>query len=261
MRLLGKTAIVTGSSRGIGRAIALAFAREGAAVTVTARTQHEVVETAETIKKAGGKALALITDVGVEEQVHELIRRTVETFGRLDIMVNNAAFFYPVEFAQVSFQEWHRLLEVNFYGVVYGCHAAARVMIKQGEGGRIINISSVVGSQVGSFRSSHYNTCKGAINQLTRSLAAELAQHDILVNGIAPGFISTSPEMGSTGVRDEETQWFKDIYLHPERPRLPLGRVGQPEEVAEAAVFLASPACSYLTGQIIVVDGGVSITL
>jgi NAD(P)-dependent dehydrogenase (short-subunit alcohol dehydrogenase family) len=261
MHLEGKTAIVTGSGQGIGQAMALAFAREGATVTINARTERNVIETVEMVRGQGGRALAVPGDVSDEQTIHELVHRTVETFGRLDIMVNNAAIFYPVEFDRTSFAEWHRLLEINFYGVVYGCRAAIRAMIEQGEGGRIINISSIIGSQVGSFHSSHYNTAKGAMEQLTRSLAAEFGRAGILVNAIAPGFINTSPEMGSTGVRDEETQWFKDIYLHPDRPRLPLERAGQPEEVAEVAVFLASPASSYITGQIIYVDGGVSITV
>jgi 3-oxoacyl-[acyl-carrier protein] reductase len=261
MHLQGKTAIVTGSGQGIGQAIALAFAREGAAVTVNARREHTVAETVALIEERDGRALAVPGDVSEQQVVNRLVERTLETFGRLDIMVNNAAVFYPVEFDRISFDEWHRLLEINLYAVVYGCQAAIQAMLKQGTGGHIINISSVVGSQVGSFQSSHYNTAKGAMEQLTRSLAAEFGRAGILVNAIAPGFINTSPEMGSTGVRDEETQWFKDIYLHPDRPRLPLGRVGQPEEVAQVAVFLASPASSYITGQIIYVDGGVSITL
>ena len=261
MQLEGKTAIVTGSGQGIGQAIAVAFAREGASVTVNARREHTIKETVAMIERRGGRALAVPGDVSDQQVVSRLVDRTLETFGRLDILVNNAAIFYPVEFDRTSFAEWHRLLEINFYGVVYGCHAAVQTMIKQGEGGRIINISSIVGCQVGSLQSSHYNTAKGAMDQLTRSLAAEFGRAGILVNAIAPGFINTSPEMGSTGVRDEETQWFKDIYLHPDRPRLPLGRAGQPEEVAEVAVFLASPASSYITGQIIYVDGGVSITL
>lgn len=256
MRLQDKVAIVTGAGRGIGRSIAETFAHEGAAVVVASRTLAEVEAVAEQINAAGGKALAVVADVGVEEQVEALVERAIERFGRVNIMVNNAAIANVADFLHTPHDEWQRIVQVNLFGAVFGARSAARAMIAGGTGGRIINISSIHGYR-GEAGSSHYDVAKGGMDQLTRTLAIELAPQGILVNSIAPGFVDTA--MSVVGGENElESDWFKDIYVA--RRKIPLARAAQPVEIAKTAVFLASDDASYITGHVLVVDGGLSVT-
>jgi gluconate 5-dehydrogenase len=244
--LEGKVAVVTGSSRGIGRAIAEGLAGAGAAVTVNGRGPESIKNVALAISVAGGKSLAVAADVSKAADVDRLIDATVAQFGRLDILVNNAGvspYYKPAEaLAEV---EWDEVIGTNLKGVFLCCRAAARVMIPQ-KSGRIINMSSVGGS-VGLPRLIAYCAAKGAINQLTRVLALEWATHHILVNAIAPGYI--------------ETDLTKGLRENPKRlesmiGKIPLGRLGRPPEIVGAAIYLASDAASYVTGQILDIDGG-----
>ena len=256
MRLKDKVAIVTGGGRGIGRAIAEEFAREGAPVVVSSRTEHEIMAVAEQIKASGGRALAVVADVGVEEQVEDLVARSIAAFGRLHIMVNNAAISTVADFLHTPHEEWQRVVQVNLFGAVFGARSAAHAMIAGGTGGRIINISSIHGYR-GESGSSHYDVAKGGMDQLTRTLAIDLAPHGILVNSIAPGFVDTALSVVD-GVNELESDWFKDIYVA--RRKIPLARPAQPDEIARTAVFLASDDSSYITGHVLVVDGGLSVT-
>ena len=244
--LEGKVAIVTGSSRGIGRAIAEGLAGAGAAVTVNGRDPETTQTAASAIVAAGGESLAVVADVSDATEVDRLIDTTVANFGRLDILVNNAGispYFKPAE--TMSEAQWDEILKVNLKGVFLCCRAAGRVMIPR-KSGRVINISSI-GGTVALPRLVAYCSAKGAIHQLTRVLAVEWAPHHVLVNAIAPGFIETDL---TKGLRESPK------HLESLIRQVPLGRLGQPAEIVGAAIYLASDAASYVTGQMLHVDGG-----
>jgi NAD(P)-dependent dehydrogenase (short-subunit alcohol dehydrogenase family) len=247
-------ALVTGAASGIGRATAAALAREGAAVVI-ADVQREGGEAAAAaIRGSGGRAAFVPGDVTRDAEA--MVAAAVTQFGQLDILVNNAGIFYTADVLETPFAEWMRAVEVLYYGAFHCSQAAARAMVQRGAGGRIVNISSV-NAFLGAPLSSHYNSAKGAVDQLTRCLAVELAPHGILVNGVAPGFVET-PMAVVNGVNEHETPDFQAFYV--QRRRIPLARPAQPEEIAEAVVFLASARCTYITGHTIVVDGGLTAT-
>jgi NAD(P)-dependent dehydrogenase (short-subunit alcohol dehydrogenase family) len=254
MLLEGKVAVVTGAARGIGRATAEALVRDGAAVVIADLAESHGLETAAEINAAGGRAVFVATDI--TRQAHEMVEGTLDHFGRLDILVNNAGIFYPSDFLTTEFDAWRRAVDVMYFGTFRSSQAAAQAMVAQGRGGRIVNISSVNGF-LALAQSSHYNSAKGAVDQLTRCLAVELAPHRILVNGVAPGFVNTAMAVVD-GINEHETAEFQEFYVG--RRRIPLARPAEPAEVAEAVSFLCSPRCAYITGHTIVVDGGLTIT-
>lgn len=252
--LEGKVALITGAASGIGRATALTLARDGAALVVADIDASGGAETVATIADAGGRAHFVLADV--TRDAERMVEAVVQEFGRLDILVNNAGIFYTADLLDIAFDEWKRAVDVMYFGTFRCSQAAARQMVRQGEGGRIVNISSV-NAFLGMPQSSHYNSAKGAIDQLTRCLAVELAPHGILVNGVAPGFVET-PMAIVNGVNEHETPEFQEFYVR--RRRIPLARPALPAEIAEAVAFLVSPHCTYITGHTLVVDGGLSIT-
>ncbi len=257
MRLRGKTAIITGSGSGIGRATAELFASEGARVIVNDKNAASAQEVVAGIRARGGEAEAVIGDIAKPETAELLVSATlVKNAGGIDILVNNAALFVSHDFVHDSFEQWQRVVETNLFGAVRCSKAAAARMIQAGRPGRIVNVSSVH-AFLAENRSSHYDVAKGGLDQLTRALAVELAPHDILVNGVAPGFVDT-PMSLVNGVNELETETFREIYI--KRRRIPLARPAQPEEIARVILFLAGPENSYITGETIVVDGGLSVT-
>jgi NAD(P)-dependent dehydrogenase (short-subunit alcohol dehydrogenase family) len=249
-----KIALVTGAASGIGRATAQALVREGAAVLIVDVQREQGEAAVAAIRADGGQASFVRGDV--TRDAAQMVATAQERYGRLDILVNNAGVFYPIDFLTAEFDHWMRAVEVMYHGAFHCAQAAARAMVAQGAGGRIVNISSV-NAFLGAPQSSHYNSAKGAIDQLTRCLAVELAPHGILVNGVAPGFVET-PMAVVDGINEHETEDFKAFYVR--RRRIPLARPAQPEEIAEAVVFLASSRCTYITGHTIVVDGGLTAT-
>lgn len=249
-----QVAIVTGGGSGIGRAIARELAARGHQVVVADINGVQAHEVASQIVSSGGDALDLVIDIRHDAQ--HMVEETVKRYGRVDILVNNAGIFYPADFLTTAFDAWHRAVDVMFLGATKCSQAVARAMVAQGHGGQIVNISSV-NAFLGAPLSSHYNTAKGAIDQLTRCLAVELAPHGILVNGVAPGFVET-PMAVVEGVNEHTTDDFMQFYV--KRRRIPLARPAEPEEIATVAVFLAEGTATYLTGHTIVVDGGLSVT-
>jgi NAD(P)-dependent dehydrogenase (short-subunit alcohol dehydrogenase family) len=249
-----QTAIVTGAGSGIGRACAHQLAAKGHAVVVADINEAAARSVVAEIVQAGGRATALQADVRHDAQ--RMVDAAVQTYGALDILVNNAGIFYAADFLTTPFEDWHRAVDVMFYGATKCSRAAAQQMVAQGGGGQIVNISSV-NAFLGAPLSSHYNTAKGAIDQLTRCLAVELAPHRILVNGVAPGFVET-PMAVVDGVNEHSTQDFKQFYV--QRRRIPLARPAEPDEIATVVTFLAEGTATYLTGHTIVVDGGLSVT-
>lgn len=248
MRLEDKIAIVTGSSLGIGRAIALAFGREGAAVTVDYRKhEDEAREVVEEIESLGSRrALAVQADVTKPGDVENLVRKTVEEFGRLDVMVNNAGMEQKMPFLETPFEVWEKAIAVDLTGPWLGCQEAAKQMVEGGGGGRIINVSSVH-EDLPMPTNSPYCAAKGGVRMLMRTIAVELAPHGITVNNIAPGAVETPMDADIKQDPDELKELLSEI---------PLNRMGKPEEIAELAVYLASDQSAYVTGSTFVIDGG-----
>ena len=245
-RLQGKTALVTGGSSGNGRAIARRFAEEGANITVADVREDPRMggePTHDLIESEGGNAQFVHCDVSSIEDLHAAVDATVEAFGSLDVMVNNAGVERQKPLGEVTDEDYEWLMDINLKGVFFGSQAAVEVMREQEDGGSIINMSSIGGIR-GLENSSLYCTSKGGVTNLTREMAVEQGKHDIRVNALNPGFIETAMTMedGDTagGILDQT----------------PLGRAGQPDEVADAALFLASDESSFVTGHNLVMDGG-----
>ena len=245
MDLKNKVAIITGSRRGIGKAIALALAKAGANVVVSDINLDDCNKVVEEIKAINGNALAVKADVSNPEDVSQMINLTTEKFGKVNILINNAGIYMQKSFTDVTEQDFDRILNINLKGVFLCSKAAVPEMIKQGKG-KIINITSIAG-QVGFINSSTYCASKGAVINITRELALELAQYKINVNAIGPGVIET--DMTKNLLKNKAT---KEALL----ANIPLNRIGKPEDIANAALFLASDNSDYITGITLFVDGG-----
>ncbi len=243
-RLEGKTAIVTGASRGIGREIALLLAREGANLVLTARNLEALEALAAEIEQAGGvKPLCFSLDVKNAEKVEELADKTLDKYKRVDILVNNAGVTKDGLFVRMTESDWDEVLDTNLKGAFLCMRAVSKIMMKQ-RAGKIINIASVIGL-VGNAGQANYAASKAGIIALTKSVAKELGSRNVLVNAVAPGFIET--EMTQALAPEAKDKILKAI---------PVGFFGKPADVAQAVLFLASEESNFITGQVITVDGG-----
>ena len=246
MCLAGKTAIVTGASAGIGRATALALARAGAEVAINYLTYAEAaIETAEQIRALGRRALLFPLDVADQTAVENLVARTVDEFGHLDIYVSNAAYSDEELFYQADMAGFRRTIDVTMWGAFYGLRAAAKQMIRQDQGGNLVVISSVHAVQA-IPTSMAYNMAKAALDQMARTAALELARYRIRVNIVYPGWTDTPGER----------KYFSEEVLQRAGSGLPLGRLAWPEEIARGVLFLVDPASEYITGSTLSIDGG-----
>jgi 3-oxoacyl-[acyl-carrier protein] reductase len=245
LALSEQVAIITGASRGIGRSIAEVFRRAGAKLSLVARTAESLRELARNLSTEGGPAdvLALPADVAVENQVNEVVRRTLEAFGRVDILVNNAGLISAGSIGKIEPAEWERVIGANLTGAYLFSRAVAPVMERQ-KGGRIINIASISAQTGGVSGGVHYSSSKGGMIAMTKTLARDLAPFGVTVNAIAPGQIDTDPKLLTPEGRQRIIN------------QIPLGRLGVPEDVAYAALFLATPMASYITGTTLDVNGG-----
>lgn len=250
MRLKGKVALVTGAASGIGKAIAERFAAEGAAVAVNYRPggKHDGREVEARIRKDGGMAAAIAAEVQERGDVEQLIRQTVQKFGRLDIAVSNAGIEFKKPFLEVTDEEWNKVINVNLFGSFLVSQIAARQMVKQGNGGRLIFVSSVH-EDVPFAGYTAYCASKGGIRMMMRNLCLELAEYGITSNNIAPGAIATP--INQAVLQDPEA--MKNALSE-----IPLGRFGKPQEVASVAAFLASDEAEYVTGSTYYIDGGLT---
>jgi 3-oxoacyl-[acyl-carrier protein] reductase len=245
--LRGKATLITGGSRGLGRAIALAFAQAGARVAIGyAQNRPAAEETAALIQAAGGEAVIVQGDVAQPAEAERVVQETIAAFGRLDILVNNAGINRDNLALRISESDWDLVLDTNLKGAFFCAKAALRQMLRQ-RNGRILNVSSVAGL-VGNAGQANYAAAKAGLVGLTKALAREVGSRGITVNAIAPGFIET-------GMTTHLTEAQRQAALS----QIPLGRFGRGEEVAALAVFLASDAASYLTGVTIPVDGGLAM--
>ena len=244
MRLKEKVALVTGASRGLGRAIATHLAQEGARVVVNyAKNAEKAEKVVAAIQSSGGTALAVQADVSCLEEVEKMVDNIYERFGKIDILVNNAGVNRDELIISMEKEDWDAVINTNLGGLFHCTKAVAKYMMLQ-KSGRIINISSVAGERGGRGQS-NYAASKGGVNAFTRSVAMELAPKKITVNAVAPGVVET--EMSSTVVRRAKDHIINSVALK---------RLGQPEEIARVVTFLASDDSSYITGEVIRVDGG-----
>jgi len=261
VRLKDKIAIVTGGNKGIGRAISLAFAQEGADVIIAARDMQAAENVAKEIIKTGRRCITVCTDVSRADQVERMVNRTLQEFGRIDILVNNAGVLTMAKVVDLEEKDWNETMDINVKGIFFCCKTVARHMIKQKQG-KIINISSIAGKE-GYLYMAHYCASKAAVIGFTKALALELAPYNVNVNAVCPGIIETNMLV-------REYRWGAELRGFPTDEidkgakkikeeaikAVPLGRSAQPEEVAGVVVFLASKEANYMTGQAINVTGG-----
>ncbi|MBA4016150.1 MAG: 3-oxoacyl-[acyl-carrier-protein] reductase [Pirellula sp.] len=244
--LKGQTALVTGASRGLGRAIALAFGKAGANVACVARSADKLKETVDAVVAAGGVAEAFTCDVSQGKSVDEVVDKVVERFGGLQILVNNAGITRDTLLPRMEDEQWDEVINTNLRGAFLFARAASRVMMSA-RYGRIINMASVSGAVIGNPGQANYSASKAALHGFTRTVARELGGRKITVNAIAPGFIES-----------DMTAALGDAILDEVQKRIPAKRLGKPEDIANATLFLAAPASAYITGQLLVVDGGMT---
>lgn len=245
-KLDGKAAIITGAGHGIGAAIAHRFAQDGAKVLVCDVNAERATKEAQAINAAGGIGEACIVDVRERAQVENAVARAVSAFGRLDILVNDAGIMDRAPVLEMSDELWRRIIDINLYGTFLFAQVVARQMVRQGDGGRIVNVASNSGLFGGRGRAA-YGASKAGVINLTQTLAIELAEHGILVNAVAPGPTKTNPTQ-------PEKPWPSVLA------RMPLQRWGRPEEIAAVAAFLASGEASFTTGHVYAADGGFTIS-
>jgi L-rhamnose 1-dehydrogenase len=251
MRLKGKVAIVTGASRGIGQAIALRFAQEGARVAAISLHEEKGHETVRLIEAAGGQAMFIATDVSDQTQVQTMVDAVVNEWQTIDILVNNAAICPFADFMEMSESLWDQVLDVNLKGYFLCSQTVARVMIEQGVKGRIIAVSSI-SAEFGGSQQAHYCASKAGINLLIKSMAISLGPYGIACNAVLPGTVET--DINREVLADPEV---RDYWLQ----RGPLGGLGQPEDIAGPVLFFASDDSAWCTGSMLVVDGGTSVNL
>jgi NAD(P)-dependent dehydrogenase (short-subunit alcohol dehydrogenase family) len=244
--LTGKVAVITGSGRGLGKAIALGLARHGADCVLLSRTVSQVEQTAGEIRALGREVLALAADTSKKKDVDAVVARTVETFRRIDVLVNNAGIDIIKPAVDYTEEEWDQILDINLKGYFLCAQAVGRVMIAQRSGSILMN-SSIAGS-IGIVGLAPYASSKGGVNQLVRTLAVEWAPHNVRVNAFSPGYFKNVMQ-GVEAVHDEA----KERHI---REWTPLGRRGEVEELVGPCVFLASEASTYVTGNVLMVDGG-----
>jgi glucose 1-dehydrogenase len=247
MTLEGKVAVITGAGTGIGQGIALAMARAGASIVVDYVGKASIAQdTIDQVAKLGGHVIGVDADISNPDDVAMLIQKTVESFGKLDVFVNNAGIEKKFAFVHYPLEEWQKIMSVNLTGPFLCSQAAAKQMIAQGNGGRIINISSAH-EDLPLLTNAPYCASKGGLRMLMRTIAVELAPHKITVNNIGPGAVYTPIDKDV-----EADKKMNDAIL----AEIPLGRWGQPEEIGELAVYLASENASYVTGSTFSIDGG-----
>ena len=251
MRLQGKVAIVTGAAGGIGRAIAMRFAAEGARVAVVDVREVESYETVRLIEAAGGQALAVRTDVTDSAQVQAMVDSIVQHWGGIDILVNDAGICPFEEFLDMHEALWDQVLDVNLKGYFLVSQAVARAMVERGAKGRIIAVSSI-SADFGGSQQAHYCASKAGINLLVKSMAISLGQHGITCNAVLPGTIETDINRAALADPTARAYWSQ---------RAPLGRLGQPEDITGPALFFATDDSAWCTGAMLVVDGGTSVNL
>ena len=245
MKLKDRISIVTGAASGIGKAIAIDFANEGASVIIADFNVEKAKEVSAEIKKSGGKSLAIKCDVGYEADVDKMVKETVKEFGRVDILVNNAGIILQAKVVETKEEDWDRILRNNLKSCFLCSKAVVKEMIKQGSGGKIINISSIH-AQLSEPSAGAYTAAKGGMEAFSRTLATEVAPYNINVNCIEPGATYTELTI--------------PMYTEPVKKalyqRIPLKKIAQPLDISRGAVFLASDDASYITGQVLVIDGG-----
>jgi 3-oxoacyl-[acyl-carrier protein] reductase len=249
-KLEGKHALVTGGARGIGRATCMALAREGASVAVNyKKSDEEARRLTDEIRKLGGQGIEVKGDVGVSSDVDKVVSKTLEAFGKIDVLVNNAGIIHGGSFIELSDEKFMDMFSVNVMGVLRFSRLVAKDMMKR-KSGRIVNISSVAALGTSIVGSAHYSMTKAMIVSLTKKLALELGGYGVRVNCVAPGFVKT--ELNTAGKTDAEFEKVAQDYSR----RTILGRIGAPEEIASVVAFLASDESSFMTGQTLTVDGG-----
>lgn len=244
MKLEGRVAIVTGGARGIGRSVSLIFAREGAKVALFDVVLERALKTVNEIKALGREAVAFKVDVSKKDEIKKAVERVIDTFHKVDILVNNAGIFSSVRIEEMTEEEWDKVMAVNLKGSFFCSQAVVR-WYKHQKYGKIINIGSIAGQTGGLYAGVHYSASKAGVVCLTKSLAKRLAKYNISVNGVNPGLVET----------DMTRDWPKDVKGLLKK-QIPLGRLGQPEDVAKVVLFLASDDSNYITGETINVDGG-----